>query len=170
VKSWKRLIACIKKDFSLVKQDLLPFCLVYIVLSALYYAVSYGMSRDMTRKPILLIPFFAVLIGFSVLLLANQYWFQKAYSKKIGVPADHSGKQVPGQTEFRRRTDDDRRLPDSDPSSGYREPRQASRFRNESLVFHNQRPAGTDQYLVFRGHHRRYSLRAQILLFGGAEK
>jgi hypothetical protein len=42
----------------------------------------------MVSKPILLIPFFALAIVFSVFLLANQYWFQKAYSKKIGVPAD----------------------------------------------------------------------------------
>ena len=88
MKSWKRLIACIKKDFSLVQRALIPFCLIYIALSVLYYAGIYQISQSMAAKPILMIPFFAVLIVFSIALLANQYWFQKAYSKKIGVPAN----------------------------------------------------------------------------------
>jgi hypothetical protein len=44
MKSWKILVACIRKDFSLVKRDLLFFSLAYIVMLASYYALSLGLS------------------------------------------------------------------------------------------------------------------------------
>lgn len=94
MKSWKRLRANLAIDFPVTKKLLLRFSVMYFVLSVLMFVGVFDLSTRMVSKPLYMIPYFLVLIVFSVAVFYVQYDFQRKYSalKNIPIPAEKFGK------------------------------------------------------------------------------
>lgn len=88
MRSWKRLIGYLKKDFALTKRDLITFSIGYTVLTIMYYLITEIFNTQMSSQPFLVIPFLFIMILYSIGMVINQYFFQKRYTDKLSVPAN----------------------------------------------------------------------------------
>jgi len=86
MKSWNMLLKNCKKDFTLIKKELILFCIAYILLITINYFVSNYFLKIIITDPISLIPYFVFLFAYSGVFLVMQYFFQKSYSLKLNIP------------------------------------------------------------------------------------